>query len=178
MIERPTPREVPDRYPYMVVEMERGPHHMRIPSLMAVSKLVKGLKKAHVAVLASMQHGGVSNTAMLSILKESGPELAAALGALVGMGWYHETYDLETQKSPDVLAFGEAVYEELHGEGYTLSDIGILALTVIRAIWDHSQLTSEVQARAGFIFPMLGAIRSQGSTSGSTTSEAPSDSGN
>ncbi len=176
MKRRPTPREVPERYPYMVIELpDRGDHHMQIPSLLTVAKLVKRLEKAHVAVLAGMS-GNMSAVAVMTMIKASGPEMAGTLGALVGLAWFNQTHDLEAKQVSDLLAFGETVYEELHSEGYTLSELSLLALTTVRAIWDHSQLSDEVQARAGIFFPMLGQMRSPDSTSVSITSAIPSDS--
>jgi len=145
--------------------------------MMAVTKLIKGMDRAHLAILMGIA-GNTSTGAVLSVLKDSGPEVIAALAALIGLAWYHEDQDLETVRSPDLLAYGEQVYEELHDEGYTLSEISALALVLVRAIWEHSQLSAEVQDRAGFFFPMLGMMRSPASTSGSTTSDPPSDSEN
>jgi hypothetical protein len=175
MIKRPTQLDVPERYPYMLVTLpDKGEHHLQIPSLLAVAKLVKVLKRSHLAVFAGMS-GGVSSAGILNLIKESGPEMAGALGALLGLSWRHEAFELEAARGSDdeLLAYGEAVYEELHAAGYTLSDLAGLSLTVARAVWEQAQLSDEVQVQAAFIFPMLGKIRSPASTSGSTTLATP-----
>ena len=175
---RPTRLETPTRYPYMVATLpERGDVHLQIPSLLSVARLVKGLQRSHLTLVAGMA-GQLTPTAMLALLKESGPELAAVLGALVGLAWRHEELELETTRGADLIVYGEDVFEELHGAGYTLSELAGIALTVIQAIWEHSQLSAEVQARAGFIFPAMVRSSSPVSTSGSTISETPSGSTN
>ena len=175
---RPTRLQTPTRYPYMVATLpERGDVHLQIPSLLIVAKLVKGLQRSHLTLVAGMA-GQLTPNAMLGLLKESGPELAAVLGALVGLAWRDEELELEAVRGPDLIVYGEDVFEELHRAGYTLSELALLALTVIQAIWEHSQLSAEVQTRAGFIFPTLVRSSSPVSTSGSTTSAIPSDSTN
>lgn len=186
MIDLPTPRETPDRYPYIVVELaERGDHHLRIPSMPKVARLVKQMKQTHILLLVAMAQAKTTNdskaASMMTAIKEGGPELTSAAGALIGIAWFHRQRVMVTEapkRNGDWLEYGEAIYEELHEEGYTLSEIGSLALTIMRAMWEHSQLTDEVQARAGFIYPILGAMSSSVSTSESTTSETPTDSPN
>lgn len=178
MFKRPTPLVIPDRYPYMVCELpDREPHHMRIPSHLAVAKMLKAMDKSHVAALVAMT-GNVKPSHMLSIFKETGPEIGAAMGALIGKAWNHSDWELETKPAPDLMAYGEAVWEELHTDGYPLETMVLLALTVIRAIWDQSQFSDEVSKRAAFFYPLTGRGNLSGLTSGSITSGTPGDSNN
>lgn len=178
MIKRPTPLDIPDRYPYMVVELpDRESHHMRIPSHLTVAKMIKSLDQVHIAALMAMK-GGVSAASAVHLVKETGPELAAVMGALIGQAWNHRDWQLQTEPAPDLMAYGEAVWEELHNDGYHLETLLLLSLTVVRAIWDQSQFSAEVSKRAAFFYPLMGNPNLSGSISGSSTSETPLDSNN
>jgi len=167
---RPTPLELPDRRPFVVVGIpDMEDHHLKIPSIMTVSKVVKSLERIHIAALMSLQ-GKVDQAGMLGLIKEAGPELCAVLGALIGLSWSHRDKYLSTPaNAADPLAYGEAVFEELHGEGYPLESLVMLGLTVIRAVYDQSEISAEVSEKASFFFPMLVRKTSNASTSESVT---------
>lgn len=180
MIERPTPREIPDRHPYVRLELAgEDPTFLKIPSALAVAKIVKDLDRLHMAALASMQSAQGGNPInMVAMLKEAGPEIGSVLGALIGKAWADPTHDLVTDAAdhPSAMAYGEAVFEELHDDGWTLDHILGVGLTVIRAVWESSQLTDEVSKRAGFFFPLMASTPSPESTSGAPTSGTRGDS--
>ncbi len=170
MRDRATPRDIPSRAPYVVVELPgREPHDLRIPSLMAVSKIVQRLDSLHIAAIMGLRGDADNTHAVIGIMREVGPELAALLGALIGHSWCHRTLDLETESHSDPLVYGEAVYEELHSAGYSFEHLLLLGLTIVRALWDQSQLSAEVSKRAAFFSPLLARSNSSDSISGSIT---------
>ena len=172
MQKRPKPLTIPDRYPFLLVELpDREAHNMRIPSPLAIAKLFQRIDKIHTAALVAVK-GGVEPT---TLLKEIGPEALSIMGALIGKGWHHADWHLNATDGDqaDLMAFGERVYEELHDDGYTLEQILCLGLTVMRASWDHTRLTDEVTQRAAFFFPAMAQTTSSGSTVASNTSATP-----
>jgi len=176
MTERPTPIQIRDGYPFMVIALDdQGDHHMQIPSALSVSKIVKAMDDAHLAGLVAMR-ADLDPAQVMTLLKDTGPQLIAGLGALIGTAWRHESLALEATDTGDLVAYGEAVYEEMHGHGYRLEAFLILGMTIIRAIWEHAQFTDEVSRRASFFFPMLARNHSPESTQGSSTLEIPGDS--
>ena len=58
--------------------------------------------------------------------------------------------DLEAEDAGDVLAYGAAVYEELHDAGYPLDDIAGLGLGLLAAVWDQTKISEETRNRAAF----------------------------
>lgn len=179
MKDRANPLEIPQRAPFVVVELpDREDHDLMIPSLMAVSKIVKQLDGLHVAALMSIKADTVDPGSMISLFRETGPELAALLGALIGKAWHHKTKALETPAHAEPLIYGEQCYEELHAAGYSFEELILLGLTIVRALWDQSQFSTEVGRAAAFFSPLLARTSSPGWTSGSATSEIPGDSTN
>lgn len=180
MEKRPTPIAIRDGYPWMTIDLaEHGVHAMCIPSGLAISTLVKSMDETHLILLSSLIQGGTSaNPAeMLSLLKDAGPEVLCALGALIGMSWAGTTHTLTSKipgpmQGPALLTYGGEVYEELHSEGYRLEAFLALGMTIMRAIWEQSQFTQEVSLRAAF-FSGMGANNSPDLTPGSSTSEIP-----
>lgn len=180
MRDRPTPLVLRDGYPFMVVDLgdAGGKHHLQIPSALTVAKLIKSLDQVHVAALLAMNTDGLDQARMLTMLREAGPELVAGFGALVGKAWADPDHELESEDQGDLIAYGEAVVEELHREGWRLDRLVLVSLTVIRAIYDQNQFSQEVKDRAAFFFRPRGRTSWPGSTSGSSTSETPGDSAN
>jgi len=174
--ERPAPLTTPERRPYIVIGLPEphGDHVMKVPSLMAVSRLVKSLDKLHVAALMAMQRT-LDKAQMLHLMKEAGPEMASVLGALIGMSWSHHTLALDTGQSSELIEYGGLVFEELHDEGYPFELVVMLGMTLIEAVRDQSEISAEVSSRASFFLPLLGLPTSVDSTSASPTSETPMD---
>jgi hypothetical protein len=146
---RQIPREVPDRAPYIKIEIGRGVHQMKAPSLHSMATLL-GAASGLATVLAAIE-GGVSDVrGAVDVLARGGPDLLSALGALIGLGWAHEVLDLETENAGNVLEYGAAVYEELHSAGYSLDDIAGLGLGLLAAVWDQTKISEETRNRAAF----------------------------
>jgi len=149
MIERETVRKCPDRKPYIKVELESGTHVLKTPSLVAMADLLAASDDLPALLISTA--GGVDNVNdALGLLSQGGPRALRAVGALVGMAWHHPTLDLESEQGASPLEWGGAVYDELHAEGYSFSDIVCLALVVLSEVWAQSQISAEVATRANF----------------------------
>ena len=152
MRKRPQPLKVPDRYPFFVVDMteERGEKvHMRIPSHPFMAELRPLMQE-----MAGIEH----------------PNSLAVIGMLIGEAWRDQVWELEAlHKGLEGLALGRAVYEELHDDGYTFSQILALYFTIMSAVTDHIQLSEEAAERASFFSQKMAALSSSGSTSESNT---------
>ncbi len=150
MQKRPKPLSIPDRYPFIVVDFgeEGEPHHMRLPSHIAVSRF-----RGHVE--------GVQSGEFLQ------PEQLAVMGLLIGMCWHHKDQQLDA--TGDGLEYGAEVYEELHAAGYTLNQVSNLYLVLTQAIAQHTMLSKEVIQRAAFFSLAMAKKSSDDSTSASNT---------
>jgi hypothetical protein len=137
----------------VVVLPDLGRHDLKIPSVFVVTKLLNALDKLHIAALVSLSSKSVGSAELLTLAKEAGPEMAALLGAVIGKAWNHADQALESVDDGDLMVYGEAVFEELHEAGYSFDSLVMLGLTVVRAIWEQSQLSQEAKDRANFIFP-------------------------
>ena len=110
MIKRETPRKIPDAPHYVTIDLStNGTHCFRIPSQAVAMKQVRATRGA-----VKEEDPIERNTRMLMLS-----------GAFIGDLWYHESWDLETQRGDRTSgeAFGEAIHEELHEAGYAADDI-------------------------------------------------------
>ena len=101
-----------------------GLHHFRIPSPLQAPKL--------------LEHSDETGAQMRS------------MGAIIGASWHHEWLDLETPESDDLVAYGEAVFEELHAAGYRMEWMLMFQQLVVIEIGKLSQVSKEVRERLGF----------------------------
>lgn len=181
MKKRTEPRLVPDSPAYVLVELTRGPHHLRIPSTLAGAKLFGDMPPAVVQNFQNITAGGFSSLEeMMSAVQRGGPQMLALCGAVLGMSWFVAETDLESvlKKGEDPLAFGERVFEEMYEAGYTLDEILTLFFVVAAEWLKASGRAAEVIQRADFFSRLRGVTRSSPSTSASTSSETPGDSAN
>ncbi|MCP3958827.1 MAG: hypothetical protein GY719_13320 [bacterium] len=166
MKKRDVPKEVPDRRPFFVVEIEDlDPHHMRIPSPARSSQLLKALRDAH------LEEGLELN---LETAEESLEDITALQGAVIGTSWAHRELELETRRREfeNLLDYGTAVYEELWDEGYTMTQTSQLwARCVERLVGDFIS-EKEVLDRMGFTKGRA-PTPTPPSTSESATAETP-----
>lgn len=163
---RSAPRAIPDRHPYFRVELDSGSHAMRSPS-----PTMSG------AVLTLVEESKLRADALKRLAddpsrRRAGADLGdvfAIHGATVGVCWAHEGLDLETPAPTDatpaaMLAYGRAVYEELHEAGYTTTDVALLwAKALGQLASGYIEIRSTLEA-AGFF-----GVR-RGSPSGSSDS--------
>lgn len=105
----------------------RGEHHLRIPSPLQAQKLYDAAKQGTAT--------------------SDGYRL---WGAAVGLAWHHDNWDLEAVNNGDVLAFGEAVYEELFEAGYRNEWICLLADVVTVEVEEATKVGAEVAKRLRF----------------------------
>ena len=150
MQKRPKPLSIPDRYPFIMVDFgdEGEPHHMRLPSHIAVSRFR--------AQAANVQGGDFLEADQLALM-----------GLLIGMCWHHQ--DLQLDSTGKGLEYGADVYEELHANGYTLDQISNLYLVLSQAVAEHTMLSKEVMERAAFFSLRMAKKSSDDSTSASNT---------
>lgn len=166
MIKRDTPRDT-DRPNMVSVDLPNGMHHFRLPSMLTVAKILKSAgAKNTVGLLALGALIKAGNPqAAIQTLKESGAEGLSMMGALIGVSWYHAHKDLEAVRGENLLAYGEAVYEELHGEGYDPVKIMLLTGFLTTAIAETIEFDKEVADRLGFTVPEKEPETSSPSTS-------------
>lgn len=138
MRKRPKPLSIPDRHPFIVVEFDgeqaREPHHMRVPSHLFMARFQKLLSQAEQ-----------SETFMT-------PDSLSLMGLLIGRAWHHREWALVAVERGDLegAALGEAVYEELHSDGYSFDEMMRLYLILMQAAADKTHLSVEVMERAAF----------------------------
>jgi hypothetical protein len=131
----------------MTIELDRGAHTLRCPSLLeAVDILaeIEGLTDA-VQLAAGAELAQISDA--IGIIRSAGPRALRALGALIGISWQHAEVDLEASAGADLMSYGADVYQELHEAGYTFSDLALLAGALVAEVWKQAQLEEEVTAR-------------------------------
>jgi hypothetical protein len=152
LIKLDTPRNT-DRPNVLQVDLPSGVHHFRLPSMLKVSKMLKGAGSKHLAalmVIGKMIDSGNSAGA-LAMLQSSGTEGLSVMGALVGISWFHENLELETPRNDsDFLAYGEDVYEELHEEGYDTIKLLLIAGYLTKNIAESLKFDGEVAEKLGF----------------------------
>lgn len=154
MKNRETPRDL-TRNNIVEVELPQDVHHFKLPSVLAVSKLLAAVDQdalAAVMALATMFKKGDAKTGLV-LLQRSGTQGLSLVGALVGISWFHKHKDLEATRGDDILAYGEAVYEELHEAGYDSVKMMLLAGVLAKEIQAAQKFDQEVAERLGFSFP-------------------------
>lgn len=151
--------DIPDKPLYVVCELpDREDHVFRTPSLLTGMKLFKIMDKANLLAFAA-QAGKAGKAAspqtMFALMREAGPEVIQALGYLIGVSWHHPLLELDAKESDykEPLAFGEAVFEELHGEGYDLNQIVMMALCVAANWINRNKVSEEATEKADFFQP-------------------------
>lgn len=163
MQKRPKTLRIPDRHPFIVVRFDTGedgeegrePHHMRLPSHLFMAKFQRMLEQ-----VPEEDQGNFINPTALS-----------CLGLLIGTAWHHQDWALVAVEAGDLegLELGAAVYEELHGDGYTFDELMRLYLILMQAAADKTALSVEVIERAAFFSLRTAPTSSSGSTAASST---------
>jgi len=125
-----------------------GPHHFKIPSPLAADRLFKTITTG-----------------------DDDGDGFRGWGLTIGISWHHEWHDLQAVNSGDDLAYGEAVYEELHGEGYRSEWMCLLADAIIGEIREGSKTSEEVQERLRF----FGQKRASSDASNSESLDTPTE---
>jgi hypothetical protein len=100
------------------------PHVFRAPRLALASELVKSLDLSGLDEVVESE--GFHKVAQTAALTDD-------MAALIGATWHHPTLELETPAKADGqtwAAYGAAVSNELHEEGYTLVQVLALAVPV------------------------------------------------
>ena len=154
MKNRETPLPHKDSPVFIRVELpDREDHVFKTPSMLVGMKLFQVLdQSALMAFAAATQQAGPGT--MFALMRQAGPEVIQALGYLLGVSWHHPHKELETKESdyPDALAYGEAVFEELHSEDYDLNQIVMMALAIVKNWIDRNTVAEEAVQKLGF-FP-------------------------
>lgn len=78
-------------------------------------------------------------------------DVALVVAAALGRCWADPDTELQTPPSRDVVAYGEAVAEELYEAGWSLADVMEAGAAVMGRLADVARISSrEVEARMGF----------------------------
>jgi len=176
MIVRDPPLQTPPtRPPYFRVAAPDGAELvLRRPSLPTVAVMLKSIPEElqlRVAVrLEQIAKGG----SLLEVLLMA-DDVLPLLAALVGMAWADPRLRLQSARGEDIAAYGEAVHEELHEEGWELQHVVLAALAVMDQIQLSAQasaeLAPEVARRTAFFRPRRATPSASASPSRSTTSD-------
>jgi hypothetical protein len=104
----------------------------------------------------------------LSVLTQDDPAL---LGVMIGLGWMHETLDLDSvapgTRAPleEWQAFGDAVLLELDDAGWYPAEVDGLAAVLLSEWSERMQVHAEARETIDFFAVTRGGLRSRRSTS-------------
>lgn len=150
---RETPRPSKDTPVYIRCQLpDREDHVFKTPSMLVGMKLFQVLDQSSLMAFASSTSQAQPGT-MFALMRRAGPEVIQGLGYLVGVSWHHPTLDLETNLKDhegDILAYGGAVFEELHEEGYDLNQIVMMALAVVGNWVSRNSVSQEALEKVDF----------------------------
>lgn len=172
-----------DRAPYFRVVAAGATVYLRTPSLPVLAKLGAVMGPAQLRSLwlisAAVQGGSSLMDALLAARAGAGDALAV-VGAVVGVAWADPVLELDTQlpaewTAPDLAAFGEAVFEELHEAGWKLGAIVACALAVAEQVSELAAFEAEVQERVRFFLRPKGTGPAPSPTPSAPSSEAASE---
>ena len=136
-------------------EGPRGEHHgFRIPSTTGCARLAALLVEAHAAAQAD----GVNLSEATSDIRHARHVVTTMdnAGAIIGVCWWHPTYDLEVNEEvswrdfADLRDYGALVAEELQEASYTIEEMGEL-LTFLADYIVKEVSEAEVEAEVDFI---------------------------
>lgn len=148
MIQRKTPRQIPDRPHYV-----KAPDGVdwRIPSIAKCTRVLHMLQST--GIMEAYQKSGDDGEAFLTTLGDRLPVLFACQGALVGLCWSHANQDLETNQKDysDLESYGEEVFEELHEAGWHLEQIQTIWIDLVGRLVDSFVSQKEVAERVDFL---------------------------
>lgn len=152
----------PARHPYIrvspVVLGERVEYVLRVPSLHQVATLqeiVDEQQRRAFFALAAIWGGGAPIGVVAEALRTGGRGMVELAGALIGVSWRDPLVGLQTPQplawDPErARAYGAAVFEELHEEGWTLSAVTMCVLALVAEIGKAATLEEEVREQAAF----------------------------
>lgn len=147
---RTTPRNIPDKPHYLTIDLEGvGPTSWRIPSMVKAARILSMLQESGVMEAAAAAETGEE---IIANLGDRLPALFACQGALLGVCWFHTTQDLDTPIPVGALAaYGEAVFEELHEEGWALGHIQTVFVDLVQRVVDGFITQKEVAEKVDFL---------------------------
>lgn len=168
MHKRSTPRAIPDRPNYLIVETSLGPIDLRHPNAARALDLF--------GVLADVAEEDQDSFGALSLNIN-------ALGVLVGDCWHDRNLSLEADRAPldmttrkrrriadpveasdyfaeALLGYGRAVVDELTDHGFTLDDVGELGSELAARLSRPFISKKEAETAADFPSPPEGSTTS------------------
>jgi len=134
------PRSIPADNPiYFQIEVEgRGTLDFKLPfplHLVRVTEMLRHLRS------------GVTEDSKL----EAALDIWIVGGAAIGLCWNHSTLELDSPSNRDLKVYGEAVLNEMHEAGWSMSEIGEIYSLLFRRILTSLGITKkEVDERVGF----------------------------
>jgi len=141
-----TPREIPDSPLYWSIEVpERGTFGFRTPFPIHAARILQALTDKG---LLTFKEGMTLDTGKF----DDAVDLWMLCGAAIGISWHDTNYNLETARKefPTLQEYGEAVLEELHEEGWEMSDFRVLFPKVVQKMMASILTKQEVTERADF----------------------------
>lgn len=157
----------PDRPPYFRVVLSTDlAFTMRAPSLHKVGVLLKAVSTEQQSRLLGLGALVARGESMLQ-LAATAPDVLELFAGLVGVAWADPEFELDTPPwtEGDPAAYGAAVYEELHEQGWSLKQIVSVALAIVNEIGNASEIDAEVRRQAERFLPTRALTTESGSKS-------------
>lgn len=164
---RPSPLPTPpDKPVWFALDLPgRGVHDLRLPWPVYTAAVFRLLQEAGITELMDPAVAARRPGAQAAVWR--------ACGVAIGTAWQHREQALDADVDAfgdDLAAYGAAVMDELHEEGYSGTEIAALHGAVIRRMSESLHSSEEVAKRAAFFGPAPGTASSSPSTSVSTSS--------
>lgn len=151
---RATPLIVPANSRYWTVDLpNKGVHTFRHPQY--------GVGAAAVQALAAYRRANPLPEGTERTYRVEAADLVVPAGLILGVCWYHPLHALETplpkKHTPEeMLAFADAVVDELQEAGYNLLDLIELFGGVMPEMQKRQDIVAMADARATFSEPQRG----------------------
>ncbi len=182
MRERQSPTKIPHplRAPYFRATVQEASYVLRTPSLYSASKLLRdSVPQTTLGKLMMLADPEARSNFMMML--HASPEVCELFGLVIGICWADPLVEIEaTLPQPvdgnAISAYGSAVFEELHAEGWTLVDIATIALSIVDHLVEANKIDDAVTERAAFFLrPPDTATPSVSPSSASTSDPSEGD---
>jgi len=151
---RQTPLDIPNRAPYVRIEVgNHGEHVFRMPWFAQAARLQK--------LVSDEERDAYANAKTLTETTDAVAVIASKVCAVIGMLWHHPTLALEAENSGDLDAYGAAVAEELHEAGYGIIELITAWAALLNAMTRSMYTITKAEEEAKDFLPPGGDAQTQ-----------------
>lgn len=174
----PTLPEPPNRPPYFTVKVDGVTYTLRAPSAAKVGTLLQRLPEAQRWQLLTLPEMLTSGHSLFHIITQV-PDALPHVAAVLGICWADPSWGFDTPPWTEgsLTAYGEAICEELHEQGWTLEQIADAVMGVAAVVMQQSTLSQEVLDKTAFFRLPRGKTNESESESSADSSAATTDGG-